>query len=68
MLWMALRWNLGNTLPLAAFCVLSIIAVGGGWAVGPAGANPVPAAQSSPVAALPTGLGEPGGAIALSSN
>jgi hypothetical protein len=64
MLWMALRWNLGNTLPFAAFCLLSIIAIGGGWP-GPAGVRPAPGSQSSTLAALPNDPPEPGLAIAL---
>jgi len=68
MLWTALRWNLGNTLPFAAFCLLSIIAIGGGWTTGPAGVGPVPASQSSTLAALPDDPPEPGAAIALSTH
>ncbi len=66
MLWTSLRWNLGNTLPLAAFCLLSIIAIGGGWTTAPTDASPVPAEQSSPIAALPADLHQPAVAGALS--
>jgi hypothetical protein len=66
MLWTSLRWNLGNTLPLAAFCLLSIIAIGEGWTMAPGDASPVPAVQSSTVAALPADLRSPAAPITLS--
>ncbi len=66
MLWTSLRWNLGNTLPLAAFCLLSIIAIGEGWTTAPTDASPVPAVQSSPIAGLPADQRQPAAAIALS--
>ena len=39
MLWMALRWNWGNTLPVAAFCLLTIITIGQGIGQGSAKAG-----------------------------
>jgi hypothetical protein len=68
MLWTSLRWNLGNTLPLAAFCLLSILAIGEGWTTAPGDANPVPAVQSNTVAALAADLRSPAAAITLSIN
>jgi hypothetical protein len=68
MLWMALRWNLGNTLPIAAFCLLSIIAIGEGRTTGPADVRPLPALQNGPIAALPADPRQPAAAIALSDN
>jgi hypothetical protein len=46
MQWMALRWNWGNTLPVAAFCLLTIITIGQGigqgWSTNPADTSPHP--------------------------
>lgn len=66
MLWTSLRWNLGNTLPLAAFCLLSILAIGGGWTTVPTDASPIPAVQSRPIAALPADPHQPSAVGALS--
>jgi hypothetical protein len=66
MLWTSLRWNLGNTLPLAAFCLLSILAIGEGWTTAPTDASPAPAVQSSTIAAFPADLRSPAAAITLS--
>ncbi len=49
MLWMALRWNLGNTLPIAAFCLLSIITIGEAWSTSPADVGPLPQAHNESI-------------------
>ena len=69
MLWKALRWNLGNTLPIAAFCLLTIITIGGAWPTNPAG--PLPTSQDESFAnsgGPPDGLRQPAAAIVLSAN
>ena len=66
MRWTSLRWNLGNTLPLAAFCLLSMVAIGEGWTTAPTDSSPVPAVQSSTIAALPADLAQSAAAITLS--
>jgi hypothetical protein len=68
MLWTTLRWNFGNTLPFAAFCLLSIIAIGEGWRTASADASPLPAVQTSTIAAFPADLRQPAAASALSTD
>ena len=68
MLWMALRSNLGNTLPIAAFCLLTIITIGEAWPTSPAG--PLPTSQDELFAnsGAPGGLRQPAAAVVLSAN
>jgi hypothetical protein len=71
MLWMTLRWNLGNTLPIAAFCLLSIITIGEAWSTSPADVGPLPRVYSESTATaggLPADLRQPAAALALSTN
>jgi hypothetical protein len=67
MLWMALRWNWANTLPIAAFCLLSLLAIGGGRTA-PEAVSPAASAQISAMAPLPTDPRQPAAAIALNVN
>ena len=57
MVLMALRWNWANTLPIAIFCLWSIIAIGGGW-TDPGDVNPLTAQQTGTMAALPAHLSQ----------
>jgi hypothetical protein len=79
MLWMALRWNWGNILPVAAFCLLTIITIGQGigqgtgqgWSTNPADTSPHPQWRNEPIATSgrpPIDLRQPAATIALSSN
>ena len=75
MLWMALRWNWGNTLPVAAFCLLTIITIGQvtgqGSSTNPADTSPHPQWRDEPIATLgspPIDLRQPAATIALSAN
>jgi len=71
MLWMALRWNLGNILPIAGFCLLTIITLGEGWSTNPAATGPLPQAHSESFVSSgdsPADLRQPAAAIVLGAN
>lgn len=71
MLSMALRWNWGNTVPIAAFCLLTIITVGEGWATNRAAPNPLPQFHGESIVSLggePADMRQPAAAFATSIN
>jgi len=71
MLWMALRWNWGNTLPIAGFCLLTIIAIGEGWSTDPAVTSPLSEVQSESIVSsggTSADLRQPAAALVLGAN
>jgi hypothetical protein len=71
MLWVALRWNWGNTLPIAGFSLLTIITLGEGWSTNPAITSPLPQMQSESIVSSSDSLADvrqPAAAIALDAN
>lgn len=71
MLWVTLRWNWGNTLPIAGFCLLTIVTLSEGWSTNPAVTGPITQVRSVPIVSsgdLPADLRQPAAAIVLGAN
>jgi hypothetical protein len=71
MLWVALRWNWANTLPIAGFCLLTIITIGQAWSTDAAVAGSPPQRRGESIVSFsdsPADLHQPVPATLLAAN